>query len=93
MPILDEHSTQEDIDAINRYLRSCPSKTLYTRTPEQLARSFHEIYEKLAPQFNYETRKDSAVPWENVPENNKKLMIAVCAQILKNLENSPHGSL
>ena len=48
---------------------------------EQLARRFHETYERLAPSFGYETRKDSAVPWESVPEKNRKLMIAVCAEI------------
>lgn len=49
---------------------------------EQLARLFHETYEELAPDFNYETRKASAKPWEDVPENNKKLMIAVAERIL-----------
>lgn len=54
-------------------------------TPEQLAMKFHEIYERLAPEYNYKTRKDSAVDWENVPENNKRLMIAVCKEILEDL--------
>ena len=44
---------------------------------ERVARAFHEAYERLAPEFNYETRKESAVPWEEVPETNKALMIAV----------------
>jgi len=52
---------------------------------EVLARMFHETYERLAPSFGYETRKDSAVPWEDVPERNKKLMIAVCAEILEQM--------
>lgn len=47
----------------------------------ELARRFHETYERLAPKFGYETRESSAVPWEVVPEKNKKLMIAVCAEI------------
>jgi hypothetical protein len=51
-------------------------------TPEKLAELFHETYERLAPQFNYKTRKASAVPWDAVPESNKQLMIAVCAEIL-----------
>jgi predicted kinase len=50
---------------------------------EALARRFHETYERLAPDFGYETRKASAVPWENVPEKNKNLMRAVCAELLK----------
>lgn len=49
---------------------------------EQLAQQFHEAYERLAPQFSYETRKASAKPWAEVPENNRKLMIAVCGEIL-----------
>jgi hypothetical protein len=51
-------------------------------TPEALARAFHETYERLAPSFGYETRRDSAVPWEQVPEANRRLMIAVCAELL-----------
>lgn len=49
---------------------------------EDLARQFHETYERLAPEYSYQTRKASAVPWEDVPENNKRLMIATCAAIL-----------
>ena len=48
---------------------------------EQLAQKFHEAYERLAPSFGYETRKDSAKPWSEVPEQNKQLMIAVCAEL------------
>lgn len=44
---------------------------------EQLARLFHETYERLAPSFGYSTRKGTAVPWAEVPEKNKRLMIAV----------------
>ena len=49
---------------------------------ENLARRFHETYEKLAPSFGYETKKDSAVQWADVPEKNKNLMIATCKAIL-----------
>lgn len=51
-------------------------------TPEELARRFHEHYERLAPAFGYETKKESAVPWSRVPENNKRLMVATAAAIL-----------
>jgi hypothetical protein len=47
-----------------------------------LAQRFHETYERLAPYFGYRTRKESAVPWEKVPEANRRLMIAVCAELL-----------
>ena len=49
---------------------------------EDLARCFHETYELLAPSFGYETRKESAKPWEEVPDKNKRLMIAVCETLL-----------
>jgi len=51
-------------------------------TAEELAQLFHETYERLAPEFDYKTREASAKPWADVPETNKKLMIAVCAEIL-----------
>lgn len=50
---------------------------------EDLARRFHETYERLALSFGYETREASAKPWSEVPENNRNLMIAVCAEILE----------
>jgi hypothetical protein len=49
---------------------------------EQLAQRFHETYERLAPSFGYETREASAKPWADVPDQNKRLMIAVCGEIL-----------
>ena len=49
---------------------------------EQLAGLFHETYEELAPDFNYQTRKASAKPWSGVPENNKRLMIAVAEKVI-----------
>ena len=63
---------------------------------EALARRFHETYERLAPSHGYETRKESAVAWENVPEQNKSLMIAVCAELLPHIvrfSDSPSGSV
>lgn len=50
---------------------------------EQLAQFFHETYEQLAPAFGYKTREASAVPWADVPEKNKHLMIAVAGEVLK----------
>jgi hypothetical protein len=48
-----------------------------------LARRFHEVYEELAPTFGYTTRRDSAVPWDEVPRENRHLMIATCAVLLR----------
>lgn len=58
-----------------------------TITPEALARYFHESYERLAPYHGYETRTDSAVAWELVPERNRKLMIATAAAVLDHLRS------
>lgn len=63
-------------------MTTTPTPEIKPCPPEQLAQEFHETYERLAPSFGYETRKDSAKPWSDVPEKNKKLMIAVCAEIL-----------
>lgn len=52
------------------------------RSAEYVAKAFHDAYEKLAPKFGYETRKESAVPWDEVPENNQNLMIAVVKYLM-----------
>lgn len=48
----------------------------------ELAKDFHATYERLAPDFGYKTREASAKPWGDVPEGNRKLMIATCRDIL-----------
>lgn len=50
--------------------------------PEYVAKQFHEEYEKQAPEFGYKTREASAVPWTDVPEQNKNLMISVAYSLL-----------
>jgi hypothetical protein len=52
---------------------------------EELARLFHEAYERLAPGHGYQTRPESAVPWEEVPEGNRDLMVATAAAIIEEL--------
>ncbi|MCB8988100.1 MAG: hypothetical protein H6661_10175 [Ardenticatenaceae bacterium] len=50
---------------------------------ERLARIFHQTYERLAPQFGYETRQETR---EFDPESpNGRLMTAVCGEILAQL--------
>ena len=49
--------------------------------PLMLARRFHEAYEHLAPSFGYKTRPESAKPWEDVPEQTRALMEAVCQEL------------
>jgi hypothetical protein len=58
---------------------------------ETLARRFHETYERLAPTFGYTTRPETAVPWEQVPELNRQLMIAVCQELLTDLRGVIEG--
>ena len=54
------------------------------RWADDLARRFHEAYERLAPDFGYDTRPESAVPWADVPEPNRLLMRAVVKDIFDN---------
>lgn len=51
-------------------------------TAEELAEFFHDTYERLAPAYGYETRKESAKPWSEVPAQNKALMVAVAREVL-----------
>jgi hypothetical protein len=50
---------------------------------EMIAQAFHEAYERLAPMFGYKTREASAVPWEDVPAQNKELMVSVVETLLE----------
>jgi len=52
---------------------------------EDLARRFHEIYETLAPSFEWTTQERSRVPWNELPPENRKLMIAVCRIVIPEL--------
>jgi len=58
-------------------------------TAEELAQQFHEIYERRAPEFGYETKPETAIPWEEIPAGNanKQLMIAVADDILAAIES------
>lgn len=50
---------------------------------EYVAQAFHETYERLAVEFGYETRPESAVPWADVPEKNQSLMIATVSSLME----------
>ena len=50
---------------------------------EEVAQVFHADYERLAPDFGYETRKASAVPWSQVPVENRALAIATVKSVMK----------
>lgn len=72
--------------AKNNLLGGSPPALSSRRFPmpdaESVAKLFHDAYERLAPAFGYETRKETRVPWEQVPEDNKHLMIAATAEVL-----------
>lgn len=60
-------------------VKSKPSEQAPSAEAESLARQFHEAYERLAPQFGYETRTETR---QFDPESpNGRLMIAVCAAL------------
>lgn len=50
---------------------------------ERVAARFHEVYELLAPEHGYGTRKASAVLWRDVPEPNRSLMIRTAGFLLR----------
>jgi hypothetical protein len=62
--------------------------TRETLSAETLARLFHDTYERLAPAYGYRTREASARPWEDVPEQNRALMIATAGQVLNALDGA-----
>lgn len=45
----------------------------------KLAVNFHEAYERLAPKFGYETKKETKI--FDISSPNGKLMIAVCREM------------
>lgn len=47
-----------------------------------VARSFHEVYEELAPTHGWKTQERSQVPWNDVPEGNRKLMVATVDRLI-----------
>ena len=51
-------------------------------TAEQLASLFHSTYERLAPAFGWHTKKGCNVPFEQLPQCNRALMIATCQTVL-----------
>jgi len=55
------------------------------------AEAFHEAYERLAPEFGYNTRAESALPWAEVPESNRLLMEAVVAEMRERIYKALDG--
>lgn len=80
-----EHTGQadelEDADGVPTY-RHQVAELVAEVSAEQMAAAFHASYERLAPAHGYQTRERSAVPWSEVPADNRRLMIATCAEVL-----------
>jgi hypothetical protein len=51
-------------------------------TAEEIAKEFHRVYELHARVMGYPIRRESAVPWEDLPEINRSLMISVVESLL-----------
>lgn len=49
---------------------------------ERIARAFHETYERLAPTHGWQTQERSRRAWDDVPDENKSLMIAVARALI-----------
>lgn len=60
-------------------------QSVASESAEIIAQMFHEAYEALAPEYGYRTREASAKPWDEVPENNRNLMIATVTAVLRRL--------
>lgn len=50
---------------------------------EDAARKIHEVYEERAPAYGYETREEGCTKWDEVPSNNRALMMQTVAVIAK----------
>lgn len=48
-------------------------------TTERIAREFHEVYERLAPEHGWKSQ--TPVAWDHLPLNNKLLMLAVVREL------------
>lgn len=101
------YTTKRHIEGLRSGRESCQgiflaqderhTEPLYTHPPETgqsgeaLARRFHEIYERLAPTFGYQTRDDTK---QFDPKSaNGRLMVAVCKEILGHPQPPQQGSV
>lgn len=47
-----------------------------------MARKLHAIYEIESKSVGWETQKDCQVPFDKLPEKNKKVMLRTCARLI-----------
>lgn len=50
---------------------------------ELIAKKFHEVYEELAPTMGWETQERSRKAWDDVPIENRWLMVKVVDKLLE----------
>ena len=82
-----ENRTLEDFERPTHWLKIVPPPWDCLERPPcsalALAKQFHDIYERLAPSFGYETRSETR---DFDPDSvNGMLMIAVCKEIMESL--------
>jgi len=53
---------------------------------EELARAFHNTSERLAPVYGVSTEDETPIAWEDLPEQERTLMIATATEILKRMQ-------
>lgn len=75
--------TQRDIDKVRKGSKARPAASDRVDAMEMAASAFHESYERQAPSHGYETREASAVPWADVPLNNRELMMGVIRDLVQ----------
>lgn len=49
---------------------------------DAVARAFHESYEMFAPAIGWDTQTKSRMSWDDVPSDNKQLMLVVVTDLL-----------
>ena len=49
---------------------------------DHIARRFHDLYEELASEHGYETREDTRVDYDDLPVENRGLMISVVGRLI-----------
>jgi hypothetical protein len=56
---------------------------VYEAQVESIARAFHDSYEKQADEHGWKPQDKTRVAWEDLPEQNRSLMIAVVRELLR----------
>jgi hypothetical protein len=77
-----KHIPKNDLVSINNEKDTSQEGETYNGVADLIASKFHAAYEELAPHHGYNTRKESAVAWRDVPDNNRSLMQATVQKLL-----------